>query len=139
MLTIGDKIRHFRTKKGYSQDDMARLLSIDIKTYSNLERNTHKNINIERLQKIGEVLEVNWLELLSFGEKTNNQIGNNNSFLSLQQEANAIYQNFTDKDLAHALEKSQQEVSFLKEKITLLEKEIENLKEINGFLREKTK
>jgi transcriptional regulator with XRE-family HTH domain len=118
---------------------MARLLSIDIKTYSNLERNTHKNINIERLQKIGEVLEVNWLELLSFGEKTNNQIGNNNSFLSLQQEANAIYQNFTDKDLAHALEKSQQEVSFLKEKITLLEKEIENLKEINGFLREKTK
>jgi predicted nuclease with TOPRIM domain len=45
----------------------------------------------------------------------------------------------TDKDLAHALEKSQQEVSFVREKITSLRTELENLKEINRFLREKTK
>ncbi len=45
----------------------------------------------------------------------------------------------SDKDLAHALEKSQQENSFLKEKITSLQTKIENLKEINSFLKEKTK
>lgn len=37
MLHVGSKIRHFRDLKRYSQADMARLLDMSEKQYSNIE------------------------------------------------------------------------------------------------------
>jgi transcriptional regulator with XRE-family HTH domain len=137
MIDIGAKIKHFRDIKGYSQEHMATKLGMSLKTYNNLE-NEKTKIDTKKIQQIAQILEVNWLELLSFGEKitqiNSNVIGDNNT-----NSNPVIYANLTDKDLIHIIDKSKQEVSFLKEKITSLQIEIENLKEINSFLREKTK
>ncbi len=130
-MDIGTKIKKIRTKKGYSQLYMANKLGITTKTYSSLETQKNK-IDAEKIQQIAKVLEIDWLELLKDDDKITQINGDNSNNNHLN-----IYT--SDKDLAHALEKSQQEVSFLKEKITSLQTEIENLKEINGFLREKTK
>jgi transcriptional regulator with XRE-family HTH domain len=116
---------------------MAELLDITPKSYGNIERDI-TDANISRLLQIAEVLEVSLPKLLDFDvskiTQVNGDVSGDNSSHNYQP---TIYN--SDKDLAHALEKSQQEVSFLKEKNSFLEKEIENLKEINGFLREKTK
>ncbi len=137
MIDIGAKIKHFRDIKGYSQEHMATKLGMSLKSYNNLE-NEKTKIDTKKIQQIAQILEVNWLELLSFGEKitqiNSNVIGDNNT-----NSNPVIYANLTDKDLIHIIDKSKQEVSFLKEKITSLQIEIENLKEINSFLREKTK
>jgi hypothetical protein len=45
--------------------------------------------------------------------------------------------NFTHQDLAHALDKSQMENTFLKEKITSQATEIANLKEIIALMKGK--
>ena len=136
-MTTGNKIKHFRLLKGFSQEKMAELLDITPKSYGNIERDI-TDANISRLLQIAEVLEVSLPKLLDFDvskiTQVNGDVSGDNSSHNYQP---TIYN--SDKDLAHALEKSQQEVSFLKEKNTFLEKEIENLKEINGFLREKTK
>jgi transcriptional regulator with XRE-family HTH domain len=139
MIDIGAKIKHFRDIKGYSQEHMATKLGMSLKTYNNLE-NEKTKIDTKKIQQIAQILEVNWLELLTFGEKitqinTHLTAGDNNT----NSNNPTIYANLTDKDLIHIIDKSKQEVSFLKEKITSLQTENENLKEINSLLREKTK
>jgi transcriptional regulator with XRE-family HTH domain len=58
LQNIGSKVRQFRELKGYSQDDMARLLGITLKTYGNLERDNNKTIDIEKLSRVAELLDV---------------------------------------------------------------------------------
>jgi transcriptional regulator with XRE-family HTH domain len=120
MIDIGAKIKHFRDIKGFSQDHMAIKLGMSLKTYNNLE-NEKTKIDTKKIQQIAQILEVNWLELLSFGEKitqiNSNVIGDNNT-----NSNPVIYANLTDKDLIHIIDKSRQENSFLKEKIKDLEK-----------------
>lgn len=122
LQNIGSKVRHFRELKGYSQEDMARLLNITLKTYGNLERDNNKTLDIEKLEKVAKLLSVDVSEFFEFTNKhfviahTNNGDNNHSNSLSIYGT------NTTDKDLAHALDKSRQENSFLKEKIKDLEK-----------------
>ena len=128
-MSIGEKITFFRKKKGVSQEVMAELLGMSTAGYGKIERD-ETDVNYSRLELIAAKLKVKPEDIVGFGEKTNHQSGNNNNFVA--QVENVVYQNFTDKDLAHALEKSQQENAFFKEKISFLE-------EKNLFLIEKTK
>lgn len=128
-MSIGEKITFFRKKKGVSQEAMAELLGMSTAGYGKIERD-ETDVNYSRLELIAAKLKVKPEDIVGFGEKTNHQSGNNNNFVA--QVENVVYQNFTDKDLAHALEKSQQENAFFKEKISFLE-------EKNLFLTEKIK
>jgi transcriptional regulator with XRE-family HTH domain len=137
LQNIGSKVRQFRELKGYSQDDMARLLGITLKTYGNLERDNNKTIDIEKLSRVAELLDVSVEDFFELKNKafvvahTNN--GDNNHSNSL----NIYGTNFTHQDLAHALDKSQMENTFLKEKITSQATEIANLKEIIALMKGK--
>jgi transcriptional regulator with XRE-family HTH domain len=137
LQNIGSKVRQFRELKGYSQDDMAHLLGITLKTYGNLERDNNKTIDIEKLGKIADLLGVSVEDFFELKNKptllAQNGNGDNNHSNSL-----SIYgTNFTHQDLAHALDKSQMEITHLKEKILFQATEIENLKEIIALMKEK--
>lgn len=133
MINIGSRIRFYRNEKGYSQEDMASLLGITLKTYGNLERDSNKTLDLEKLQKVAEVLKVEMGDF--FGQKEKAKFNNTNSPHS--QNYIAVYEGVTDKDLMHENEKLRQELIFLREKIGLLERETENLREINALLKNK--
>ncbi len=64
-MTTGNKIKHFRLLKGFSQEKMAELLNIAPKSYGNIERDI-TDANISRLLQIADVLEVSLPKLLDF-------------------------------------------------------------------------
>lgn len=130
-MSIGEKITFFRKKKGVSQEAMAELLGMSTAGYGKIERD-ETDVNYSRLELIAAKLKVKPEDIVGFGEKTNHQTNNNGNNSCNYVGENSIFQNFTDKDLAHALEKSQQENAFFKEKISFLE-------EKNLFLTEKIK
>jgi len=133
MFDIGSKIRHFRELKGYSQEDMAQLLKVSLKTYTNLETNTTKTFDPNKIKKIAQILETDWIELVSYGEKVtilsgNTETTNQNNHICLYPSSQA---------LAHENEKLHLENGFLKKEIDFLKSEIQNLKEINALLKTK--
>lgn len=130
MLKIGDTIRQLRTAHNYSQDDMAKMLGISLKAYTNIERNVTTHLTIPRLEQIAEVLKVNLIDLL--GKKSNVSITNQNNGGSV---IGNYYENSTEA-LTHANEKLSMENLHLKEKITSQATEIENLKEIIALMKE---
>ncbi|MFY7787349.1 MAG: helix-turn-helix domain-containing protein [Thermoflexibacteraceae bacterium] len=129
MLTIGEKIRYFRDIKGYSQEYMAQKLGISTKTYNSLETEKTK-VSIERVQKIAELLEIDWLELLSYREKitqVNGDNSNNSNHLSIYH---------SDKDLAHENEKLRLQLAHQAEKIADLLAKVAYLEKINALLEQ---
>jgi transcriptional regulator with XRE-family HTH domain len=66
-MTVGQKIRNCRLKKGYTQENMAELLDISVTSYAKIERD-ETNVGYNRLEQIANVLEINLIELLSTGE-----------------------------------------------------------------------
>lgn len=54
---IQEKLRNFRKKKGYSQDQMAKFISTDTSNYSRKERGEVK-IHEDEWQKLAEALDV---------------------------------------------------------------------------------
>ncbi len=128
MLTIGEKIRYFRDKKGYSQEYMAQKLDISTKTYNSLETEKTK-VSLEKVQKIAKLLEIDWLELLSYGEKIT-QINTGD----VEGDNNQINVYDTNKDLTQENEKLRQTISHQAEKIAWLESKIADLQKINALL-----
>lgn len=63
-IKIGNKIRKYRLIKGYSQENMAAILDISQKTYSNMENNK-SSISIDNLKALAKELEIDIMELLS--------------------------------------------------------------------------
>ncbi len=57
-----------RQLKGWSQEQMAEKLGMSVNGYSNIERG-ETDLQISRIEEIAKMLQVDTLELLSFGEK----------------------------------------------------------------------
>ncbi|HEX8514640.1 MAG TPA: helix-turn-helix transcriptional regulator [Bacteroidia bacterium] len=68
MNTVGEKIRYFRKRKGFSQEDLAHELDVSLTAYSKIERNI-TDINFSRLLQIAKVLNVSLIQLLSVDKK----------------------------------------------------------------------
>jgi transcriptional regulator with XRE-family HTH domain len=109
---------------------MAELLNMSVQGYGNIERGD-TDLSFSRLELISKELGVLPEQIVGFGEKNNFVNSHNNHILG----NNANCQIYTDKDLTHALEKSQQEVTFLKEKISLLEATITDLRNTVAVLQ----
>lgn len=108
-MEIGDKIRHFRTQKGYSQKQMAEILNMSEQGYGNIERGD-TDVSWSRIELISKELNVSTGELIGLGEtykfinSNNNAIGNNSNC--------QVYH--SEEALAHKAELLQQEVDALK-------------------------
>ncbi len=89
-------LKRTREKRGYSQEFLAEELKISQSAYSDLENNKTK-LNLQRLQKIAEVLKTDIFELLSSGDPVtfnDNQKGGvaNNAFVINQLSEQLIEQ-----------------------------------------------
>jgi transcriptional regulator with XRE-family HTH domain len=83
-MKIGNKLRVFRTEKGYTQEKIADLLQISQASYSNLENNIGK-VDLKTIQKISEIYEIDLISLLNqdgvnFNQNLNNT--NNDSIIN---------------------------------------------------------
>jgi len=67
-MKVGQKVKKLRELKNYTQEYMAAQLEMSVGNYSKIERDEIP-LTLERLQKISEVLSVNYLDLLNFDEK----------------------------------------------------------------------
>lgn len=138
-MTTGDKIRHFRTKKGLTQEVFAEMLGISLQAYNKIETNKTK-VDIERLQQIAEKLETNLVELLSYGDQDIYYINNTNHE---QKGGNGfVIHNNLPSDYLQLVEKVktlEKDISHLKSTNEALQKEVLYQTEIISFLKEKQK
>lgn len=129
---IHEKIRHLREQKKLRDEDMAERLGISQSTYSRLENGDIK-MDVERLQKIADVLEVPVEELFKNEPvvfHVQNNSGGSNGWYNQQ-----LVQQFPDEfakrfvDLHESLVKELQQANTRYEQLTsrlleLLEKKI---------------
>ena len=77
-MNIGEKIRRVRESKDFSQEYIATNLNISSQAYSKIERGETK-MDLDRLQKIADILEVGVVDIMSVEEKSNGWITNYNT------------------------------------------------------------
>lgn len=127
MMEVYEKIKLMRQLKNRSQEYMAEKLGMSVNGYSNIECGK-TDVQISRIEEISKVLEIDLLELLSFGEKnflyqtgTNNigQVGHYDSKLQLEK-------------MQLIVEQKDKEIEYLK-------KQISQLEEINRLLSAQSK
>ncbi|MGY0407314.1 MAG: helix-turn-helix domain-containing protein [Polaribacter sp.] len=109
-INIGSKIRKVRKVKEFSQEYMAISLGITQNSYSKLE-NQKTKLSLELINKISEILEIDFIDLISFDEnsifdKNNNMLDNNFS-----KELKELYED---------------QIIHLKEEIIFLQKQLSN-------------
>jgi transcriptional regulator with XRE-family HTH domain len=132
MIEAYEKIRFFREQKKWSQEEMAARLGISTNGYAKLERG-ESALSFARLKQIATVLEIELTELLNFGEKNvfyvvgDNTLHNCNPFSNIHSANNP----------------NEAKIQLQLEKLYLIvqqqSKEIEYLKEIIQFLKNKEK
>jgi transcriptional regulator with XRE-family HTH domain len=66
-MHTGDKIRHFRTEKGFKQEYVADRIGMKQQEYSKMERG-EKSVTVEKLQQIAQVLEVELMKIIEYGD-----------------------------------------------------------------------
>lgn len=114
-MLIGSKLKRLREDKRYSQQEIANLLDISQKTYSNFESDKSKP-SITQLVKLSEYLEFDLLEVLKEQGLVLNQKHNN-----FNDNSNGIVLNNNDSNKL----------------ILQLETRIKDLQEINQLLKDK--
>ena len=116
-LKIGNRIRKVREIKGYSQENLASELGMSITGYGKIERD-EVSVNMDRLQKISQVLGVGVETIIGFDEN----VAFNNFNSKIEQQIGRY-------DMPMEMKKLYEEnIQLLKEKISYLEKEIRFLK-----------
>ncbi|NJO17637.1 MAG: helix-turn-helix transcriptional regulator [Thioploca sp.] len=128
-MKVHEKIRFMRQSKNWSQEEMADKLGMSTNGYANIERG-ETDVPFSRLEQIAKTLEVELLELLSFGERNIFYLitGNNSQFnnhIKMQQSGHLD----ESIELQHELEKMylilkqrENEIEYLKEIINLMKK-----------------
>ena len=119
-MLLGAKLKRIRENKHISQQEIADLLGISQKTYSNIESDK-STPSIEQLSKLGELLDFNSLDLLRENGITFNQ--SNNEFN--ENSSGVIMNNYPDnlitqyeariKDLQEIIELLKEQNTYLKE------------------------
>jgi transcriptional regulator with XRE-family HTH domain len=134
-IRIGNRLLQARETKDYNQTEMSNFLGISQSAYSRIERN-EVGVDIEEVANFSKKLQIPIQEFLpeTTSIHSTSQGNQNGQGLVL---GNIYNYNYADKDettkqLQADLDKAQQEVSFLKEKIS-------NLEEIILLLKEKSK
>lgn len=130
-MSIGEKIREFRIRKGYSQEVMADILEMSSTGYAKIEQNKTPNLSLKRLNQIAEALETNIFELLSLGEK-------NTYYIHSETGGSAGFNYTINQNIPMEYQRVCVENDHLKEKITLLQEKISDLNEIIELSKDKS-
>lgn len=120
-MRIGEKIKFMRQARGLSQEQLAEKLGLSLNGYANIERG-ETDVPFSRIKQIADEFEMDFIELVSFGERVVCYIGNEN---------HNVVQHSNSNDLAHELEKmrllcehQEREIASLKKIIELLEQKV---------------
>lgn len=129
-MEIYEKIKFMRQLKGWSQEEMAEKLGMSVNGYSNIERG-ETNLQITRIEEISKALQVELLELLSFGERN----------IFYQSGTNNIgqYNFISDIHCKFQLEKAQLVIEQKDKEIDYLKQQMEYLKELVALLKNNSK
>ncbi len=120
-MTIGDKIRTFRTMKGLSQENVSELLGISLTSFSKIERG-ETDISYTRLEQIANVLQIRVSDIVGLNE---------NGFYYVNGNHNSPFINNSSRDNIELLI----ELEKLRSENTGLKTETENLNEIINLLK----
>lgn len=135
-MKINEKIRLLRENREWSQEEMANKLNMSTKGYAKIERGETRS-NLPRLEQIAEVLGIDFLDFLAFGEERhiyintsdvktdirhshisflngNSEIERLNILLSQKEEA-IIYQNKILAQKEEIIEIQKREISLLRQ------------------------
>lgn len=118
---IQEKLKNLRKQKGMSQEKMAKILSTDTSNYSRKERGETR-IHDQEWQKIADALDVPIEEIKE--EKSSGIVHNDNS--TLHDQSGSYIHNYNVPNTI---------IENLQDYISLLKKEIEDLKEENTALK----
>lgn len=131
MLTKpSERIKIFRTLRGWTQEKMAEKLGMSVIGYGNIERGD-TDVTLSKLEEIVKVLGIELHELFNAHGKVIINLGEN----SINVGDN--YQNTqTPKELEHELEKSRLIVEQQRKELSLVYQEVEHLKEIILLLKQ---
>ena len=118
-MKIGNKIRILREVKNLSTKQMAYSLDMSLAGYTKIERN--EDVNIERLEKIGEALGIRPEDILTFDEKY---------IFSLSGcHATGINQGYININFPEKLRQLYEDkIKLLEEKVSYLEAELSKFK-----------
>jgi len=127
-MNVSKRIREFRQHKNWTQEEVAEKLKISTNGYGCIERGT-TGVTLRRLEQLAEIFEISLAELLNLdGKFIFNQIGDNQHDNS--SNFNLDGQLSVASDCKYKLEKQQliiekleQEVTYLKQIIVLLQQE----------------
>jgi len=115
-MKIGTRIRKIREIKGLSQENVAAELDMSITGYGKIERN-EVSVNIDKLSKIGKVLELSIEDIIGFDEN----VAFNNFNSTIDKQIGRYLMPGEMKDLY------EENIRLLKEKISYLEEKIKDL------------
>ena len=116
-MRMCDKIKFMRQAKELSQEQMAEKLGLSLNGYANIERG-ETDVASSRIQQIAEVLDSDFMELVSFGER-------NVVFLTGGEHhtynVGVIQNSKAELEKSHLIIEAQQtEITYLKEIIELM-------------------
>jgi len=120
---LGNKIRHLRSLKNYSQENMAELLEMSPSGYARIEQGK-TDVQVSRLEKIAKILEIPLEELMKLDDAGNITI---NSPHAHSYNGDNIAVNHVSPEAFRQLEQTvrnlERLVGFLVEKMEKAEKE----------------
>ncbi len=128
-MEIHEKIRTMREINQWTQEEMAEKLDMSANGYAKIERGKTK-LNLEKLEQIANILQVDFVELLTNNDKSLFWVGDNTN----SQVSNYLG---TNEVMAIELEKMKTIVSHKDEIIKQKDKELLALHEIIALLKEK--
>lgn len=127
-----EKIRFMRERKKWSQAEMATKLGMSTNGYSKIERGETK-ATMPKMEKIANALEINLMELLSFGEKNVAYLvaDNNSNNNSISQTENASTKlTFEIQKLQLIIEHQKAIIQQKDQEIALLKQQTQDFREI---------
>jgi len=118
-MQLGAKLKRIREEKRFSQQEIADLLDISQKTYSNIESDRSKP-SIEQLSKLSSYLDFDLLQLLeeqgAVFNQSNNEFKDNSGSYIVNNFPNNLITQYESR-----INELQEIIQLLKEKIRFLE------------------
>ncbi|MDD5276028.1 MAG: helix-turn-helix transcriptional regulator [Methylovulum sp.] len=127
-MKIQEKLRFMREARNWSQEEMATKLNMSTNGYAKIERGETK-ASIPKLEQISEILDMDLMELLSFGEKQvlcligeSNHSNNGCNIIGSSKELAVEIQNLqllvSHKD--EVIDHQKREIAYLQEMLAML-------------------
>lgn len=97
VIDAGKIIKYKRKAKGYSTQELAKLLNVSPGLINNIENAKNDTFNIELLYKVSNILDIPVIDIISYNLDNifNNTIINGNSSSSFQEQIKPLFKALT--------------------------------------------